>query len=170
MTPGQQLQHWRTSALAFWQDRAPRERRALAMLGGVMLVALTLQLVWSVESGRRAAQQRVPRLAADAGRMAALGTEWQRLAPDLEAAAGKSPEAARQDIARRLPELGGKLAAQWTADGELALKGEADFAVWTRWTAAMQQENRLVLRRCRVVGKAGGVAIDASYALAGPAL
>lgn len=159
------IEHWRARARAFWQHKAPRERRALAALGGVLLAALTLQLAWSVETGRRAQQRLVPRLAADAGRMAALAAEWQNLAADPESSAGKSAAAARQDVNRRLPELGREILAQWTADGELTLKGEADFAIWTRWTAAMQEENRLVLTRSRIVGGTTGVAIDASYTL-----
>lgn len=164
--PRQLLKRWQSTAQAAWQQRAPRERRALGWLGGVLIIALAGQLLWSLESARRNQQRLLPRLAADAERMAALAADWRALAADLAAAGEQPHNTARQRIDRRLPELGPDINAQWRDGDELQLHGKVDFATWLRWTAAMQQEYRLVLSRSRCVASAGGVDLEASYRLA----
>jgi hypothetical protein len=70
----------------------------------------------------------------------------------------------RSEIAQRLPELGKAVVAEWQGNGELSLKGQVDFALWLKWVAAIHQDFRLVLSRCRVTSSENGVDIEASFA------
>lgn len=158
------LSQWAGRLQAAWQARQPRERRALAGLAAVLVLLLLAQAGWSLEQGRQAAQRQVPRLAGEAERMRALAAEWQSLTAE-SATQEVRPEILRQSIDRQLAELGRQVAARWLADGELQLQGQVDFATWVRWSAAMQQQHRLVPERIRLVAGTAGIAIDASYRL-----
>lgn len=162
------LNDWRRRASARWQALAPRERRALRWLAVALALAGSLQLAWTVDQGRREQRRQLPRLLADAERMAGLVGDWQSLTADTPAAPPPG-DALRAAVAGRLGELGPDIAARWDGDGRLLLSGATDFPGWLRWTAAVHREQRLILERCRIVGAAGGVRIEAAYAAAGAA-
>jgi type II secretory pathway component PulM len=159
-----QLTRLISSLQAAWQARQPRERKALAGLAGVLALLLLAQAGWSLEQARQGVQRQVPRLAADAEKMRALADEWQLLSADSSALELR-PEILRQSIDRQLGELGRQVTARWLAEGELQLQGQVDFATWTRWSATMQQQHRLVPERIRILPAATGIQIDASYRL-----
>lgn len=156
---------WRGRLRAAWQARQPRERRALAGLAALLALLLLAQVGWSLEQARQAVRRQLPRLAADAERMRALAAEWQALSADSSAPATR-PELQRQSIDRQLGELGRAVTARWSADGQLQLQGQVDFATWLRWSATMQQQHQLLPERLHLVPAGTGIQIDASYRLA----
>lgn len=142
-----QLLVWREKTAIWWQARAPRERLALLILAGTLLLALGLQLLWSLEQARRTQLRRLPALQAEASQMRALREEWLAL---RESAAGKPAprgDTARQVVDSQLGELGKDVRARWNAQGELQIDGQASHARWLAWVARMQQDNRLRLLR-----------------------
>jgi type II secretory pathway component PulM len=149
---------------AFWQRRSAQERRALRLLVWVLAAALSAQAMWSLEQGRRAAARQLAVLAGQAERMDALLHAWRNMTHASDTKDAPRPALVRQEVERRLPELGGGVTAHWAASGELQLKGRTDFAAWLAWIAAMQEENHFVVTRCRVSAAAAGVEIDASLA------
>lgn len=160
------LLNWQQQAQAFWQQRAPRERRALQILGAVLLAALLVQLVWSLGGSRHSLLHQMPQLAAKAEQSDRLYEDWQQLTAANAARPLPRPEVLRQAVEQRLGELGPKLAARWNGKGELQLEGRTDFARWLTWTAAMQQENRLFLQSVRLQPGGDGVQVDAVFAFA----
>lgn len=161
--------NWQQQAQSFWQQRAPRERRALQILGAVLLGALLVQLAWSLASSRHKLLRQMPELAATAEQSDRLYEAWQQLSAANAARPLPRPEVLRQAVEQRLGELGPKLAARWNGNGELQLEGRTDFARWLTWTAAMQQENRLLLQRVRLQPDGDGVVVDAVFAFAATA-
>ena len=158
--------NWQQQAQSFWQQRAPRERRALQILGAVLLGALLVQLAWSLASSRHKLLRQMPELAATAEQSDRLYEAWQQLTAANAARPLPRPEVLRQAVEQRLGELGPKLAARWNGNGELQLEGRTDFARWLTWTAAMQQENRLLLQRVRLQPGGDSVVVDAVFAFA----
>lgn len=161
------LLNWQQQAQAFWQQRAPRERRALQVLAAVLLAALLVQLAWSLASSRHKLLRQMPGLAATAEQSDRLYEAWQQLSATNAARPLPRPEVLRQAVEQRLGELGPKLVARWNGNGELLLEGRTDFARWLTWTAAMQQENRLLLHRVRLQPGGDGVVVDAVFGFAG---
>ena len=162
----QQFLAWRQRAVTFLDQRSPSERRALVLLAWAVALAIIGQAAWSLEHARRAQLRQLPQLAANAERVTALSKELQQLG-DAAATPPMRSDVLQTTLAPRLGELGADINASWPAPGQLALSGETDFAVWVRWTAAMQGEYRLVLERCRISGSSGRVRIEASYRVTG---
>lgn len=158
--------NWQQKAQSFWQQRAPRERRALQILGAVLLGALLVQLAWSLASSRHKLLRQMPELAATAEQSDRLYEAWQQLTAANAARPLPRPEVLRQAVEQRLGELGPKLGARWNGKGELQLEGRTDFARWLTWTAAMQHENRLFLQSARLQPGGDGVQVDAVFAFA----
>jgi len=156
---------WRQRAADFLSQRSPGERRALRLLAWAVALAMAGQAAWSLEHARRTQLRQLPQLAANAERVAALSSELRQLGE--RAATPMRNDVLQTTLAPRLSELGPQISVTWPASGQLQLSGEADFAVWIRWTAAMQAEYRLVLERCRITGNNGLVRIEASYRTSG---
>lgn len=161
----QQFLAWRQRAAAFLDQRSPSERRALVLLAWTVALAIAGQAAWSLEHARRAQLRQLPLLAASAERVAALSKELQQLGD--AATPPMRNDVLQTALAPRLSELGPGMTTNWPASGQLQLSGETDFAVWIRWTAAMQAEYRLVLEHCRISGSSGRVRIEASYRTTG---
>lgn len=149
---------------AIWLQRTAQERRALRWLLWIVLAALLIQAVWSLEHARRLLQRQLPVLAEQAEQAANLRDAWRPLEADRAQQAIPRADTMRGEIAQRLPELGKAVLAEWQANGELSLKGNVDFALWLKWVAALHQDFRLVLRRCRVTSSPNGVDIEVSFA------
>lgn len=161
----QRLQRWRQAAATLLAQRTPAERRALGLLAWVLLLAIVVQAGWSLEQARRTQLRHLPQLAAQAEQVAALDAALRQLA-----VSGSEPlrgDVLQTALSPRLSELGPQIAATWPAPGRLQLSGEAELAVWLRWTAAMQAEHRLVLERGKLTGNGNRVRIDASYRVGG---
>lgn len=155
----------RQRAQAFWSQRAPRERLALRLLAGILLVALLAQTLWSLAQYRQRQLRQLPILAASAERMTQLAEAWRLLAPpgDLETPSMATLQPA---IEARLGELGPGIQARWQGR-RLALAGQADFSRWIAWTAAVQREHRLIPEKCTLRDVDGRLQIDAVYRPAG---
>lgn len=160
---GPTIKRWHAQLHALMQQRTPRERRALRLLAWFLALAMAAQGLWALETNRRNLRQQLPQLAAQAEQMGHLHQVWQQLSADAAASPTPDNATAKLEIGRRLTELGNSIQAQWSASGELTLKGKTDFATWVTWTAALQEEHHLVLTHCRVVPTNGGIEIDARY-------
>ena len=151
---------WQT----LWLQRTAQERRALRWLLWIVLAALVIQAVWSLEHARRQLQRQLPVLAEQAEQSASLSDAWRQLEAGRAQQGIPRADTVRTEIAQRLPELGKEVVAEWQANGELSLKGKVDFTLWLKWVAAIHEDFRLVLSRCRVTGSENGVDIEASFA------
>ncbi|MDD2742363.1 MAG: type II secretion system protein GspM [Rhodocyclaceae bacterium] len=151
--------HWQT----VWQQRSPQEQRALRWLAWIVIGALLGQTLWSLEHARRLLQRQLPVLAEQVEQAHALRDRWRQLEAGREQQRIPRADTVRSEIAQRLPELGKEVVAEWNAGGELSLKGKVDFSVWLKWVAAIHEDFRLVLSRCRVTNSAGGVDIEARF-------
>lgn len=149
---------------AIWLQRTLPEQRALRWLLWIIFAAFLIQAVWSLEHARSLLQRQLPVLAEQAEQAANLRDAWRPLEADRAQKAIPRADTMRGEIAQRLPELGKAVVAEWQANGELSLKGNVDFALWLKWVAAVHQDFRLVLSRCRVTSSANGVDIEVSFA------
>ncbi len=155
----------------WWQDRAPRERVALAVLAALLGVALYAWLVVSASQARAQLRPRVTGLRAEAARLDRNALEIQRLraAPALAAsrsdlrtllqaqanAAGLGPALTRIDVQ--------------DADHAQAAFGAVPFAAWLGWVDTMQAQHvRLDSVRIEALSKPGLVSASATFARAGP--
>lgn len=143
-----------------YADLAPRERRALILLSGVLGIALLIQLAWSLETVRRTQIRERPAMTARAEQARILADAWTKLnaTPPPARAADM-----RADVQRRLSVLGPRVNAEWGADGLLLLRGEVVVATWLEWVGRLQQEQRLVLRRCRITPAGERATIEAQF-------
>jgi len=146
-----------------WQQRSPQEQRALRWLAWILIGALIAQTAWSLEHARRLLQRQLPALAEQVEQAHALRDRWRQLEAGREQQRTPRADTVRGEIAQRLPALGKEVVAEWNAGGELHLKGQVDFSTWLKWVAAVHEDFRLVLSRCRVTASAGGVDVDASF-------
>jgi type II secretory pathway component PulM len=157
--------NWFRQLQTLIKERPPRERRVLSMLAWVIAGALFIQVAWTIESNRRSLRGQLPVLAAQADQMRHLARTWRALSATDATPSSARPEFVRQAIDGRLGELGGGIKAQWMTNGELVLKGQADFSAWVRWMAVMHQEHRLAPSRLHARHTDGGVELDATYTL-----
>lgn len=150
---------------ATWQGMNGRDRKALSLLAVVAAIALAGQALWSLEQARTQAARQLPPLAASLEKMRVLVKDWQQLSEAARPAIDAN--AARRNVDRRLGELGKGLTGQWNGEGELLIKGQAEFSGWLRWTAAMQQESALRPVSCQLRRNGESIDIEARYRLAG---
>ncbi len=143
----------------FWQQRSPQEQRALHLLLWIVIGALAVQTLWSLEQSRRLLNRKLPLLAEQAEQAHTLRDAWRQLDAGRDTQRMPRADTVRAEVARRLPELGKEIAAEWKANGELGLKGKTDFSVWLKWAATMHEDYRLVVSHCRVTSSASG-AVD----------
>ena len=146
------------AGLRFWQQRSPSERRALRLLSGILIAALVIQTLWSLEHARRSLSRQLPVLAEQAEKAHALRDTWRQLNAGRETQSSPRADTSRAEAHRRVSELGQAMTAEWTASGELLLKGQADFSVWLKWLAEIHRDYQLVLSQCRVASANSGLA------------
>ncbi len=159
---------------AFWQTRAPRERRFLAALGAFLAVALLADGLWSSHQARGRLRQQLPQLQQQLDTL-------QRRAVDIRALQAQpvnptAPENALLQTATTLVRNAGLNPGpgQLQAEGprRLRLRGDLPFDRWLEAVAALQRGAQLRLVQCKVeavAGTAGQVRIDALFALPDPA-
>jgi type II secretory pathway component PulM len=150
---------------AYWQSRQPRERRALAGLAVVLLVAALGQLLWSAQSDREKLRGQLPRLTAGLEQLKAGAEEWRNLSALPERQIAVPEEGLRREIVAGAQALG--LAAAWRDTASLQMNGQTDFDSWIKWVGQVHQDYGLQVVRAKVKAAGSGrVALEAEL---GPA-
>jgi type II secretory pathway component PulM len=145
-----------------WHQRSPSEQRALRWLGWIVLAALAVQFLWSLEHARRLLNRQLPELAVQAEKADALRAAWQQLDAARDSQATPRADTARSEAYRRVAELGKGMTAEWAASGELLLKGRVDVAIWLKWVAEIHRDYQWIVSHCQISNAAAGEAdIDA---------
>ncbi len=155
-----QIKHRAPALHQWWTQRPAREQRALRILAACLLLALLLQGLWLLETKRRQLRQQLPRLAAQVEQMKVLEQAWLALASANPSPAGSLP---RAEIERQASALGREVQLQWSANGDLQLKGKTRLDAWLAWTAQLHEEHRLVLSESRLLPRDGGIEVEARY-------
>jgi type II secretory pathway component PulM len=132
---------------AFWKSCQPNERRALAAMAIVLLLAAAGQLLWSAQTGRERLRSQLPRLTAELERLRAGAEEWQSLSALPERQTAIPDEGARREIAAGAQVLG--LAAAWRDMGTLQVSGQTDFDSWVKWLGQVHQDYGLHVVRAK---------------------
>lgn len=147
---------------SLWQLRSPSEKRALTTLAAVLLIALSGQLLWTLQQSRQQLRQQLPRLASAAESMSQQLLLWQTLSADGPQA---PPPLVQEEINRRLSGLDGKLKISWRGEEQLAVSGEIAFDAWLKEVGELQHDYRLVVTRLQAVpAGAGRIALEAELA------
>jgi type II secretory pathway component PulM len=151
-----------TRLQSLWQVRSPSEKRALAALAAVLLIALAGQLLWTLQQSRQQLRQQLPRLATAAENMRQQLLVWQ----SLSAGAAKAPPPlAQEEISRRLSGVDGKLKISWRGEEQLAVSGEVAFDAWLKEIGELQRDYRLLVTRLQALpAGTGRVALEAELA------
>ena len=145
------LQHWR----AFWTVRSGSEKRALSVMAAVIVLALLVQLLWSVEQSRQQLRRQLPSMAAEVENMRQKLGEWQLLAATTPPRPSVSATL-QKDVNRRLAALGGGISGAWVGPGQLRLSGTVSFDAWVAWLGEMQQDFRLYVVRAQITPSGSG--------------
>jgi general secretion pathway protein M len=159
------------SALSrFWSERAPRERAVLAVLAGVVALALLfLLLVEPAWLGIKRLQSSLPTLRAQVAQLDGLLAEAKALKSRPQAAT-VAPAEARAAIEKSLAGAGLKatrIAA--LADGDVQMTFAAvPFAQWSSWLAATERElgARAISVKATGTGTPGQVDVELALRLA----
>ncbi|MBP9800217.1 MAG: type II secretion system protein M [Sterolibacterium sp.] len=156
--------------LAWWQTRAPRERRFLASLALFLCVAVLLQGLWSAHQARQRLHQRLPQLQQQLDTL-------QKQAADLRTLQAQAitpppaPTALLTTGSALLSNAGLPLqAGQLQAIGPrlLQLRAEVPFDTWIAAVGTLQRSAQLRLLRGQVEaidGSPGRVRVDVQFAL-----
>ncbi len=155
---------------AFWQARAPLERQAIVVLGGVIAVLLYLWLLQSATLARRDLTRSVTALREQAARLDRDAAELQRLRAQPAAAASttdlRSLVAAQAGAAGLSQALLHIEAAG--ADQVQVAFGAVAFADWLKWVAALQALHvRLDSCRIEAMSTPGLVSVTATLIRSG---
>jgi general secretion pathway protein M len=130
-----------TAMMQFWSERAPRERRTLAVgLGALAALLVYLLLIEPAASGIARLQHRLPQTRAQAGQLEALVSEAKGLrnlpmaalpgAGDVRSYLDKSLADAGLTVARKDPVAGADLRLVFV---------NVSFAKWSTWLAATER-------------------------------
>lgn len=128
--------------LAFWRERAPREKLVLALLAVIITVAaIFLLLIEPAMSGIRRLERGLPQQRSQAAQLDALLGEVKSLRGRAQVAV-ISPSEARAALDKSLAAAGLKAARVVPlADGDLQLTfSNVPFAAWSTWLAGVERE------------------------------
>lgn len=136
------LQAVRLAVQSFWIERDPRERRLLALGGGVVLsAAIYLLAIAPAVQGSARLKQDMPELRAQSAAMQAMAAEVRRFAANP---ASSPPSSTRQDIEASLARNGLK-AQNMAVSGDLirVQMSAVAFSGVLRWLDELQKTARL---------------------------
>ncbi len=147
----------------FWQERTLRERRILAVGGGLLLLVLVwLLLIDPALQGRAQWQQTLPSLRADYAQMQALAQQAAN-APEPTPA---GPMPARDELERSLAGHGLKPQSLTVGDDQVRLVlSDVSFAALVDWLRQMQREVQLVVTEAGVTARDRVDRVDANLSL-----
>jgi general secretion pathway protein M len=156
--------------LAFWNERAPREKAVLALLGGVVALAvLYLALIEPAYTGIKRLERGLPQTRSQAAQLDALLGEVKALKARPQVAT-VSPAEARGAIDKSLAASGMKAARIVPlSDGDLQITiANVPFASWTAWLAGIERElgARAISVTANGTGTPGNVDVELALRLA----
>ncbi|MCU0949833.1 MAG: type II secretion system protein M [Burkholderiaceae bacterium] len=152
---------------AFWNERAPRERAVLALLGLIVLLAVAyLALVEPAVTGIQRLERGLPQVRTQAAQLDALLADVKAVKARPQVATVSSAEA-RGALDKSLAAAGLKAARIVPlSDGDLQLTfANVPYAAWSVWLAGLERE--LGARAIGVVANANGTPgnVDVELAL-----
>jgi len=128
--------------LAFWSERAPRERAVIAIAGAIVAVAIAyLVLIEPAANGIQRLERALPNARAQAAQLDALLGEVRSLKARPQVAT-VSPAEARGAIDKSLAAAGFKATRIVPlADGDVQITiSNVSFAAWSAWLAGLERE------------------------------
>lgn len=151
------------AAASFWDARTPRERRILAVGGGLLLLVLCwLLLIDPALQGREEWKKALPALRADYAQMQSLAQQAGAAPPPSAAAA--PPD--RASIERSLAEHGMKAqSVNAGEDGVRLVLTDVSFAALTDWMQQAQRDAQLVVTEASVTARDRIDRVDANLSL-----
>ncbi len=151
------------AAASFWDARTPRERRILAVGGGLLLLVLCwLLLIEPALQGREEWKKALPALRADYAQMQSLAQQAGAAPPPSAAAA--PPD--RASIERSLAEHGMKAqSVNAGEDGVRLVLTDVSFAALTDWMQQAQRDAQLVVTEASVTARDRIDRVDANLSL-----
>jgi general secretion pathway protein M len=152
---------------AFWNERTPRERAVLALLGVIVLLAvLYLMLVEPAVTGIKRLERGLPQVRSQAAQLDALLADVKALKARPQVATVSAAEA-RGALDKSLAAAGLKAARIVPlSDGDLQLTfANVPYAAWSVWLAGIERE--LGARAISVVANSNGTPgqVDVELAL-----
>jgi general secretion pathway protein M len=152
---------------AFWNERAPRERAVLALLGAIVLLALLyLMLVEPAVAGIKRLERGLPQVRSQTAQLDALLADVKALKARPQVATVSAAEA-RGALDKSLATAGLKAARIVPlSDGDLQLTfANVPYAAWSVWLAGIERE--LGARAISVVANSNGTPgqVDVELAL-----
>ena len=156
----------RSALRQLWESRDPRERRVLALLVGLVSVALLATLMSSAQRARLPLRESITRLQQQSNRMAADAAVLERLraAPATQQAAGDL-----RAVIKAQADAAGISAALLRNEAEGANRvktacGPVSFSDWLIWVENLQaQKIRLDSSRIDTQGSPGMVSVTATF-------
>jgi general secretion pathway protein M len=155
---------------SFWQQRAPRDRAALAAAAAVVLLALFyLMLIEPAATGIPRLERSLPAARTQAAQLEQLLAEITTLKSRPQAAV-LAPTEARSALERSLAAAGlkaGRIAP--LADGDLQVTfANVSYAAWSAWLAAAERElgAKTTAVNARATNTPGAADIEMSLRLA----
>jgi general secretion pathway protein M len=158
------------AVLQFWNERAPREKSALALGGLIVVLAVAyLLLIEPAASGIKRLERNLPAQRAQAAQLDALLGEVKSLRSRPQVAS-VSPAEARAALDKSLAAAGLKAARIVPlADGDLQLTfANVPFTTWSAWLAGIERElgARTISVNANGTATAGNVDVELALRLA----
>lgn len=156
--------------LAFWNERAPRERAAIVLMGAIAAIAVVyLVLIEPAVSGIARLERGLPHTRSQAAQLDALLAEVKTLKARPQVAT-VSPAESRAAIDKSLAAAGLKATRIVPlADGDLQIAlANVPFAAWSSWLAAIERElgARAITVNANGTGTPGAVDVELVLRLA----
>jgi len=156
--------------LAFWMERAPRERAVLAALGAIVVIALLyLVLIEPAVNGIKRLERGLPQTRSQAAQLDSLLGEVKALKSRPQVAT-VSPVEARSALDKSLASAGMKAARVVPlSDGDLQITfANVPFATWSVWLAGIERElgARAISVNANSNGTPGNVDVELALRLA----
>jgi general secretion pathway protein M len=156
--------------LSFWNERAPREKSVLVLLGAIVVLAIVyLTLVEPAVTGIQRLERGLPQTRSQAAQLDALLAEVKALKARPQVAT-VSPTEARGAIDKSLAAAGMKAARIVPlSDGDLQITiANVPYASWSVWLASLERElgARAISVNANGNGTPGNVDVELALRLA----
>ena len=151
------------AAASFWDARTPRERRILAVGGGLLLLVLCwLLLIEPALQGREQWKKALPALRADYAQMQSLSQQ----AASAPAPSAAAPAPDRAAIERGLADHGMKAQSlNVSEDGVRVTLTDVSFSALTDWMQQVQRDAQLVVDVAGITARDRIDRVDANLSL-----
>ena len=152
-----------------WLARNPRERRALSIMGAVVLAAVVIQLVWDASHERAGLRQQLSLRRMELAIMQRQTEALSAPATATRPATTLSGNALDAALRAELPALEGVLTLRVSGPRRVELKGEAGFDALNSWLAAAHKNHglRVTSAEIRTADTGAGGRVSVNLELAG---